>query len=102
VDFTSSKPNVTLTTPGVYLLTAVSSIKSATSGTNFEIRLFNTTTALPVTGTVQFTASTNPRTVSLTAILTTSAPNEVVRLEAYGKNGTVYAVNTTITFVQLS
>jgi hypothetical protein len=102
VDFTVSLANVTLTTPGVYLLNVCTMLKTADSGTSFELRLYDITTALAVAGALEFTKSTSPRCLSMSAILTTTNANEVIRLEAFGKNGTVYADNTTITFVQLA
>jgi hypothetical protein len=102
VDFVSSKPNVTLTTIGTYLLNVSTAAKAGTSGVDLAVRLYNVTHTVEVTGTEAFTQSTSPRGLTMTAVLTTTNINEVVRLEAYGKNGTVYADVTTITFVQLS
>jgi len=99
VDFTSSKPKVTLTVAGKYLVSVTADAKAGTG--DFSLRLYNVTQAAAVTGALAFTASTAPRSLSMTAIVTTIGVNEVVRLEAYGKNGTVYALTTTITFVQI-
>lgn len=102
VDFGTTKPFVTLPDIGTYLLTAVTSIYSHTGGVDFKVRLYDVTVAAAVPGTEQFTTSTSPRTMSMSAVYTTVGVNQVVRLEAFGKLGKVYPVNTTLTFVRLS
>jgi hypothetical protein len=101
IDFTSSKPFVTLPAIGKYLLNVTTVAKAGSSGVDFSVRLYDVDQAAAVTGALAFTQSASPRSLSLTAIYTTVGVNEVVRLEAYGKNGTVYAVDTTITYVQI-
>jgi hypothetical protein len=99
VDFTSSKPFVTLPNAGVYLISATTGTKNGTG--DCETRLFNVTTAAAVAGTLGVNASSNIRIIPITAVLTTTGA-EVVRLEAYGKNAKIYPDNTTITYVQLA
>jgi hypothetical protein len=102
VDFTSSMPKVTLTTAGTYLLTVTTAISSHTSGVAFSVRLYDETAAAAVAGTEEFNASNTVRIIPMSAIHVTTVPNQIVRLEAFGKQGKVYPENTTITFVQLS
>lgn len=102
VDFTVSKPNFTLSAAGTYLFTATVALKANSSGVDVSVRLYNVDQAIPVDGTTVLNASTTTRILSITAIHTTLAPNEVVRLEAYGKSAKVLPDNTTMTYVQLS
>jgi hypothetical protein len=102
VDFTISKPEITLPLVGTYLLQYTSSLKANSGGVSVFVRLFSVDQAIAVPGSTELNASTTARMIPGTAIFTTSVVNEVIRLEAMGKLAKVDPDVTTLVYVRIN